>query len=182
MMMTEAESKPDSRAVSADLHREIEAFLYREARLLDTERQREWLEHMVDKAIEYKVWSHQLRFRKDKRSSGPTDVYMYDDDYRSLDVRVAQFETGLQWRVDPPERVRHIVSNVEAFEGEAKGTYQVFSNCLVIRNRRVYEESTFVYGREDTLRRAGDGRLLLLRRHVDYDQRFVPGRNLLFFL
>lgn len=169
-------------AAPAQVRQEIEEFLYREARLLDSERLREWLSGMVDKDIRYQVWSRQLRMRKDKRVVGPAEIFIYDDDYQVLDMRVQQFESGLQWRSDPPERLRHLVSNVEAFQGERQGEYLVYSNCLVTRNRRVYEESTFVYGREDTLRRDDEGRLRLLHRKVDYDQRFIEGRNLLFFL
>jgi len=169
-------------AAPAQVRMEVEAFLYREARVLDAEQWREWLGAMVDKDIRYQVWSRQLRMRKDKRVVGPAEVYIYDDDYQVLDMRVQQFESGLQWRSDPPERLRHMVSNVEAFQGERQGEYLVYSNCLVTRNRRVYEESSFVYGREDVLRRDSEGRLRLLRRLIDYDQRFIEGRNLLFFL
>lgn len=169
-------------AAPEQLRAEAEAFLYREARLLDSEQLREWLGGMIDPDIRYQVWSRQLRLRKDRRAAGPAEVYIYDDDYRVLEMRVQQFESGMQWRTDPPERLRHLVSNVEAFHGEREGEYRVYSNCLVTRNRRVYEESTFVYGREDVLRRDAEGRLRLLRRLVDYDQRFIEGRNLLFFL
>lgn len=176
-----APTAPRTRASSA-MREQIEAFLFEEARLLDTERYREWLDRLVDPAIEYRVSTRQLRMRKDKRVTGPATTHIYDDNHYSLDLRIRQFESGMQWRSDPPERLRHLVSNIEAFHGANAGEYVVYSNCLVVRNRRIYEESTFVYGREDVLRADAGAQLRLLRRTVDYDQRFIEGRNLLFFL
>jgi naphthalene 1,2-dioxygenase subunit beta len=164
------------------MHRLAESFLFREARLLGTERQREWLTTMVHPDIRYTVFSRELHSRKDKRFTGPDKLYLFQDTYESLEIRVKQFETGLLWRADPPERLRHVVTNVEVYLGEREDEYIVHSNCLTVRNRRVYEESFFVFGREDVLRREANGALRLLRRTVDFDQRFVRGRNLLFFL
>ncbi|MBB3862888.1 naphthalene 1,2-dioxygenase subunit beta [Novosphingobium hassiacum] len=174
------QTQPSPAPGVGSLRDEVEAFLYRESRLLDTDRQREWLETMVSEKVHYHVFSRQLRLRKDRAVSGPDNVEIYDEDYAMLDARVRQIESGMQWRIDPPERLRHIVSNVEVFECDEG--LQVYSNCIVIRNRRLYEEDTYVYGRDDILCRCPDGNLRLLRRVIDYDQRVISGRNLLFFL
>jgi len=168
--------------ISSDLHHSIEQFLFREARLLDTDQQRTWLQTMVHPNIRYKVFSRQLRNRKDQNAPGPDRVHIFDDDLGMLDKRVRQFETGMQWRSDPPERLRHLISNVEGYMGEEQNQYRIFSNCLVFRNRRVHEESHFIYGRYDVLESDANGSMRLLSREIDYDQRFVEGRNLLFFL
>lgn len=172
----------DASGVSDQIQREIERFLHREAHLLGSEGQRQWLSEMVDTAIRYQVTSRQLRYRKDRSDSGAKEVYLYDDDYRALDIRIKQFETGLQWRVDPPEQILYLVTNIEAFPGQTERQYVVYSNCLVFRNRRVYEDDRFAYRREDALQRDQSGVLRLLKRKVDYGQRFVQGKNLLFFL
>ena len=172
---------PHLRAPSS-VREEVEEFLYREARLLDTDRQREWLDCLVDPEIVYRVSSSELRMRRDKRDPQSAATFLYDDRLASLQMRVGQFETGLQWRTDPPERLRHLVTNIEAFIGERDNEFIVLSNCLVSRNRRVYDEATFIYGREDVLRRDSKGQLRLQRRHIDLDQRCVEGRSLLFFL
>lgn len=161
---------------------DVESFLYYEARLLDTVQYREWLDRLVDPDILYQVFSRQLRSAKNSRTSGPDKVFVYDDDHRALDLRVTQFETGLQWRTDPPERLKHVITNVEVFKGEAPDQLVVYCNCVVFRSRRIYDEATFVYGRKDVLRRDGAGCLRLLRRLVELDQRFLRGKNLLFFL
>ena len=54
--------------------------------------------------------------------------------------------------------------------------------ALDTRNRMVYEQMSYAYGREDILRRDADGRLKLLQRVIDFEERFVRGKNLLFIL
>ena len=169
-------------AVSREVRDEIERFLFREARLIDTEQEREWLETMVDPEIKYQVFSRQLRYRKDTRGSGDKEVYFFDDNYADLAHRVGLRETGTQWVADPPNRLRRIVGNIEGFEGELAGEYRVYSNCMVTRNRMVYEQMSYAYGREDILRRGADGKLRLLARVIDFEERFVRGKNLLFIL
>jgi len=167
--------------VSEAVRTEGEAFLFLEARLLGTGQQRAWLSEMVHPEVVFQVSSRQLRSSKDKRYAQPEEVFHFDDDYGALDKRVAQTESGLQWRSDPPETLLYIVSNVEVFEDERPGDLRVYSNVLMIRDRRVYESDQFHYRRDDVLRRGEDGVLRLLSRSVVYGQRFVQGKNLLFF-
>ena len=170
------------RRVDAPLLSEVEAFLYLEARLLGTLQQRTWLNEMVHPEVHYQVSSRQLRSSKDKRYNQPDEVFHFDDNYSALDKRVAQTESGLQWRADPPESLLYCVTNVEAFHLEQEGDLLVYSNCQMIRDRRVYESDHYHYRREDRLRRNDAGALQLLSRKVVYGQRFVQGKNLLFFL
>ena len=172
---------PNRRPVSIELHHEIEQFLYREARMLDSEQQREWLEIMVDPQIHYQMVIREERFRKDRGAAAVKEVMPYDDDYRSLDLRVRQFETGLQTALDPAPRMRRLVTNVEAYHHENDGEYLVLSNGITSRCRRLYEHDQAVFGREDVLRRDENGELRLLSRRIDFDQRVVQSKNLLFF-
>ena len=168
--------------VGESVRTEGEAFLFLEARLLGTGQQRAWLNEMVHPDVTYRVSSRQLRSSKDKRYGQPAEVFHFDDSYSALDKRVAQTESGLQWRSDPPETLLYLVSNVEVFADEHPGDLRVYSNVLMIRDRRVYESDQFHYRRDDVLRRGDDGVLRLLSRRVVYGQRFVQGKNLLFFL
>ena len=111
-----AGSVPQEQYAPDAIWREAERLLYREARLLDTERLSDWLEQIVDPTVRYMVVSRELRFRKEKRYGQPAEVFMYDDDYDFLKARVEQFHSGMQWRVDPPERYRRLVTNIEVFE------------------------------------------------------------------
>lgn len=166
-----------------EIHRAVERFLYREARLLDTEQLREWLAQMVGRAIRYTVVSRQLRSRKDKRyTAQPAEMYIYDDDYGFLEARVEQSYSPMAWRLDPPERYRRLIGNIEVFETGRADEYAVRSYCHATRARRGLEVDTFVCCRDDILLREPGGAFKLIRRFIDFDQRSVLGRNLALFL
>lgn len=170
------------RPVAIDVHHEIEQFLYREARMLDSERLREWLDTVVDPGIHYQMVMSQERFRKDKSPPEAREVMAYDDDHAALDMRVRQFETGIQTMLDPPQRMRRFVSNVEAYHLDNEDGYRVFSYGTATRFRRLYEHEQVIFGREDVLMRGEGGRLRLLSRRIDLDERVIRNKNLLFFL
>jgi naphthalene 1,2-dioxygenase subunit beta len=172
----------DEHVVPVELHYEAERFLHMEARLLDRGMLREWLEQMVDPQIAYRMVIREERFLRDKRAAGAGEVRPLDDDHAALDLRVRQVETGLRSMLDPPEKLRRYVTNVETWHGDGNGEIRVHSYGLVTRNRRLTEREQIEYGREDVLRRGPDGRLRLLSRLVEIDPRVVQAKNLLFFL
>jgi 3-phenylpropionate/cinnamic acid dioxygenase small subunit len=170
------------RPVAIDVHHEIEQLLYREARMLDNEMLREWLSTVVDPRIHYQMVMSQERFRKDRSPAEAREVMAYDDDHAALDMRVRQFETGIQTMLDPPQRMRRFISNVEAYHLDNEGEYRVFSYGTATRFRRLYEHEQVIFGRADVLKRGEDGRLRLLSRRIDLDERVIRNKNLLFFL
>ncbi|KHK92937.1 aromatic-ring-hydroxylating dioxygenase subunit beta [Novosphingobium malaysiense] len=172
----------NDRPVSLELHHEVEQFLYSEARLLDGHGMREWLDTMVDPAVRYQVVVHEERFRRDRRPAESGTLFIYDDNFDVLSMRVRQFESGLQTMLDPLQRLRRVVANVSAFHGEQEGQLRVLSYGIVSRFRRLYEHEQVVFGREDTLHRDEAGALRLLARRVDLDERVSRNKNLLFFL
>lgn len=162
--------------------REVERLLYREARLLDTEQFSEWLEQVLDPTIRYVVVSRELRYRKERRYDAPVEMFIFNDDFTFLKARVDQFNSGMQWRTDPPERYRRLVTNIEVFLTGKPGELVVRSNLLTQRSRRAYEIDQFTCCREDLVRRCPVGTLRLVQRRIDFDERSVSGRNLLLFL
>ena len=177
-----AEKISQQQNVSLEEHYEIQCFLYKEARLFDNEGQREWLDDLVDPDIRYELLIQQERARNDRGSGGKV-LKAYDDSYEELDFRVKQFESGMQWMMTPIPRLRHFVTNIEAFQCDSEsGDYKVYSNGVVYRSRKIYEEDTFVFAREDILRRDDSGNLRLLKRQINFDQRLVRGKNILFFM
>lgn len=172
----------DRRSVSIEVHHEIEQFLYREARMLDNEMLRDWLTTMVDPDIRYQLVIRDERFRKDRSPDEDREVLPFDDDYNALDLRVRQFETGMQTMLDPAQRMFRVITNVEAFYNDAEGEFTVFSYGTVSRFRRLYENERSVYRREDVLKRGEDGGLCLLSRRIELGERVVRNKNLLFFL
>lgn len=162
--------------------REVERLLHREARLLDTEHFSEWLEQVLDPTIRYVVVSRELRYRKERRYDAPVEMFLFNDDFTFLKARIDQFNSGMQWRTDPPERYRRLVTNIEVFLTGTKGELVVRSNVLAQRSRRAYEIDQFTCCREDLVRRCPAGTLRLVQRRIDFDERSVAGRNLLLFL
>lgn len=172
----------DLQPVSIELHHEIEQFLYREARMLDNEKLRDWLTTIVDPDIRYRLVVRDERFRKDKSPDDKREMMPFDDNYDILDLRVRQFETGLQTMLDPAQKMFRVISNVEAYHNEKEDEFTVLSYGVVSRFRRLYESERSVFGREDVLRRVGDGKFRLLSRRVELGERVIRNKNLLFFL
>ena len=182
MPSKEGSTMSDRRPVSMEQHHEIAQFLHREARMLDNERLREWLTTVVHPDIRYQLRMRDERFRKDKAPQEERDIWPFDDDYNILDLRVRQFETGMQTMLDPAQQMFRVITNIEAFHNDEEGEFTVLSYGTVSRFRRLYESERSVYGREDVLRRGEDGELRLLWRRIELGGRVVRNKNLLFFL
>lgn len=168
--------------VSRDLHFEVEQFLFHEARLLDAHELREWITTLVDPAFRYQVVMREERMRRDRRPAESGVIYVNDDSYDVVDMRIRQFESGMQTMLDPIQRLRHNLFNISVFHDENENAYRVVCNGLAYRHRRLYEAEQVVYGREDLLRRDADGKLRLAHRRVELDERVSRNKNLLFFL
>lgn len=181
-MGSEQDKKKYETYASDDILKDVERFLLREARLLDTENLREWYEEMLSPDISYVVTTTQLRSRKERRYKHEDKVYLYCDNYQQLGVRVNQFYDPQHWRVDPPEKYCRMVSNIEAFYTDDENKINVRSNCFVSRARRAYEVDHFFYTREDVFHRDASNKLSLLERNIDYPERSVQGRNMLVLL
>lgn len=148
------------------IHHEVSQWLYREARLLDEERFRDWLE-MLAPDIHYWLPLRENRFRRDRRPEpGPDNcASVYNDDRFDLELRIKRFETGLVWSEDPPPRTNRVVTNIEVMAQADDSLLKVYSNLSICRSRRQDEEVSFNAKRRDTLRRI-DGRWKLARRHI----------------
>jgi len=176
----------------SDLQREVEAFLYHEARLLDAMRLREWLELLTDDAryvipvgaTRYPANSKALTQGEGSSAEAAWEeegLPLYDDDKQSLTTRVARLETGLAWAEDPPSRTRHIVTNVEIEAGTSDSEVRAYSNLVVHRTRFEHDSDLLIGAREDLLRRV-DGQWKLARRKVLLDQPVFDANNLSIFL
>ena len=167
--------------VSRELHHDIEHHLYSEVRLLQNGLYREWLAHCVAPDIHYWMPIYEQRLRRDKRAEPtPDDAAIYNDDYSNLTLRVERLYTGQVWMEDPPSRIRYVIANVEAYHADTD-EFDVFSNFIVYRHRRQNERAVHTGGREDRLRRAGDG-FVVARRKIILDARVVDDKNLYFFV
>ena len=161
--------------IDAQIHREIEQLLFREARLLDERQFDLWLE----------LWTMDCRYRVPVRrniAAKPGDgiipvdneldnddgVALIDENKMLLYARVMRLKTGKAWCENPPSRSRRFVSNVEIEASETDGRYKVYSNLLHFRSRRETEENLFSSQRRDLIVKEGEN-LLIKERLVILD-------------
>jgi 3-phenylpropionate/cinnamic acid dioxygenase small subunit len=179
--------------MNEDVIREVEQFLYREARLLDERRFDEWLALLTD---DIRYWLAARTNRYPRRSKaiaildparyveddmvGDDDLAILDETKQSLAGRLARLETGMAWAEDPPSRTRHLITNIELAPASAAAEMQVYSNFIVYRSRGETEQDFFVGARRDLLRRA-DGEWKLAARKATLDQNVLLAKNVSIF-
>ena len=175
-----------------DAFREVEQFLYREARLLDERRFREWLDLFTDD-VRYWMGARSNRYPRTSKAisilspnryveddhTRDDELAIFDESKETLSGRVARLETGMAWAEDPPSRTRHLITNIEV-AGDAGAELTVHSNFIVYRSRAETEQDFYVGAREDLLRRV-DGGLKIARRKMTLDQNVLSAKNLSIF-
>jgi 3-phenylpropionate/cinnamic acid dioxygenase small subunit len=165
------------------LKEEIEAFLYREAELLDERRYEAWLDLFTEDAHYFMPMRCNIPQDEPDRefTRAGADVNWFDEGKDTLTRRVKQILTGIHWAEEPPSRICHMVSNVQvAATDSAVNEVSVKGRFLVYRNR-VETETDFLVGkREDVLRRV-DGGWKIARRKIVLDQNVLLAKNLTVF-
>jgi 3-phenylpropionate/cinnamic acid dioxygenase small subunit len=150
------------------LLREVEQFLYREARLLDERRFHEWLDLFTDD-VRYWMAGRSSRYPRSSKAItvvGPDrrpesdlavddELAILDETKATLSGRIARLDTGMAWAEDPPSRTRHIITNIEVEPGDTAAELRVYSNFVVYRTRAETEQDFYVGARQDTLRSVG---------------------------
>jgi 3-phenylpropionate/cinnamic acid dioxygenase small subunit len=173
--------------------REVERFLYREARLLDERRFHEWLELLTDD-VRYWMPVRSNRYPKASKAISILDPDRYaegelakDDELAILDEtketlarRVARLDTGMAWAEDPPSRTRHLIANIEVEPEESESVLKVYSNFMVYRNRGETEQDFYVGGRRDVLRKV-NSTWKIARRTIVLDQNVLLAKNVSIF-
>lgn len=175
------------------LLREIEQFLYREARLLDARQFHAWLDLLTD---DVRYWMP-VRLNRYARTSKSLVIFdemryndgelaesheqaIFDEDKASLSMRVARLDTGLAWAEDPPSRTRRFLSNVEVEGRDIPSELMVYCNFMVHRSRGEREQDVFVGQRQDVLRQI-DSQWKIARRTIVLDQHVLLAKNISIF-
>jgi 3-phenylpropionate/cinnamic acid dioxygenase small subunit len=174
------------------LIREIEQFIFHEARLLDSGRFHEWLALFTDD-VEYRMSGRSNRYPRSSKAITMLDPHRYDnddadadqrglfdEDIKTLTARVARLDTGMAWAEDPPSWTRHLFTNIEVVPGASDAEVTVHCNFLVYRSRGETEQDFYVGAREDLLRRVG-GAWKIARRGLTLDQNVLTAKNLSIF-
>jgi 3-phenylpropionate/cinnamic acid dioxygenase small subunit len=161
-----------------DAIRVIEAFLYREARLLEDNQFDDWLACFSDEV------QYSMPVRQNVESSGSSnqsfDTFaLYDDDKESLRLRVLRIQTGEAHAEVPPSVTQRFITNIWA-EPESASTFNVHSNFMVYQERRGLHGVTF-YGRRTDLMSRDDDHLRIERRKIELAQTILPSTISIFF-
>lgn len=169
-----------SAGVSLELQREVEQFLYAEARMLEDNRFDEWLDCFADDVRYF------MPVRENVASSdddGASDRFaLYDDDKSSLRLRVLRIQTGEAHAEVPPSVTQRLITNVAAVPhaGDKAGRLRVTSSFMVYQERRGLHGVTFLGRRDDALSRV-EGRLLINSRSILLAQAILPATISIFF-
>ena len=178
--------------MGGELIREVEQFLYREARLLDERRFHEWLELFTDDVHYWMVTRSNLYPRSSKaiailnpgrnvdETAEEDGLAVLDETKKTLEGRVARFETGMAWAEDPPSRTRHPITNIEVAPCDTPSELVVYSNFVVYRSRSETEQDFYVGARRDVLRRI-EGALRVSSRKITLDQNVLLAKNVSIF-
>jgi 3-phenylpropionate/cinnamic acid dioxygenase small subunit len=173
--------------------REIEQFLYREARLLDERRFDEWLDLFTDD-LRYSMATRGNYYPRSSKAIAalnparlPNDdsadedaLAILDEDKASLSGRIARLGTGMAWAEDPPSRTRHFIGNIETAPGDATSEVRVHCNFIVYKSRGETEQDFYVGARHDLVRRL-DGCWKIARRKLVLDQNVLLAKNISIF-
>ena len=128
-------------AVSAELQREVEVFLYIEARLLEENRFDAWLEcFTADARYSLPVREH---VEGGDATAGASGFALYDDDKQSLQLRVTRIKTGVAHAEVPYSVTQRLITNVMVFAGDKEEECMVSSNFMVYQERRGKHGVTF---------------------------------------
>jgi 3-phenylpropionate/cinnamic acid dioxygenase small subunit len=160
--MSDAKPKP----VDNGLFIEIQRFLYREARLLDSRQYQTWLSLLTDD-VHYRVTAAVAR----DAGASALDYSIIDEDMVGLKSRIDQIANPRLTRAEnPPSMMRRAVSNIEAHHGDRPNEFSVESYLVAYRSRPGAPEGGFyVAVRHDTLRRSDtDWRLAQRTVHLDH--------------
>ena len=167
----------DGAAVSDARLLSLSRFYNREARLLDDERYHEWYELLADDLF-YWMPLRENRFRRDKRAEfDPSSMAFFDERKADIAVRIGRLDSNLVWTEDPPTRHTYVVGNLEAFETDTPGEFEVHSTFMQYRNRSEHDDATLMGRRRDVVRVHGDS-FQLVRRMILIQQSVLLTKNL----
>ncbi|MDN5542511.1 MAG: 3-phenylpropionate/cinnamic acid dioxygenase subunit beta [Acinetobacter sp.] len=168
--------------ISIELQHEISQFLYREAKLLDDWKFREWLDVMADDVSYVLRTTPNAQTRDRRRSVEPPTTWVFNDNKFLLERRVARLETGMAWAEEPPSRTTHMVSNVIVEPTEVEGEYDVYVTYLLYRSQKEKDITIYCGKRHDKIRKVEGGLgWQIFDRRITLDQVTYTSHNLSVF-
>jgi biphenyl 2,3-dioxygenase subunit beta len=168
--------------MDSELRHRVEDFLYLEAELLDDRKLREWLDLFTDDVRYWMPIRHNPLERPQDLSeelAQPGEGYYFDDNKKTLRIRVERVYAKNAWAEVPPSRTRHLISNFR-IKRDHGVEVEVHSNFIVYRTRMEADQDMFVGTRQDLLRRT-DGGFKIAKRTIILDQAVLSAKNISVF-
>jgi dibenzofuran dioxygenase subunit beta len=168
-------------AASLELQREIEQFLYYEARLLDEWKFDEWLELFTDDLVYFMPTRELIADRTQTAREEEPALTLFRDKKDFLVKRVRRLQTELAHSETPPSRTRRLVTNVMLNEDADGVTAQC--NFVVFQSRTdslQHSGNTFFGKRVDRLKKI-DGQWKFTNRKIELDHVLLPQTLSIFF-
>ncbi len=120
--------------MDSQLRHQVEDFYYLEAELLDERKLREWFELLAEDIRYWMPVRHNPLERPASVSeelSAPGDAYYFDDDWKSLKIRVERAYSKIGWAEVPPSRTRHLITNIRIKKDDGRANRSPFEfPCL----------------------------------------------------
>ncbi|MGE3447414.1 MAG: 3-phenylpropionate/cinnamic acid dioxygenase subunit beta [Microbacteriaceae bacterium] len=165
------------------LTHEVSAFLYEEARAMDERRYQDWFA-MFDPNIRYWAPTRSNRWPREmnKEIAQPDGAAIFDEDWRTLSIRVRRLETQRAWNEYPASRTRHLVTNISAAE-RPDGDVTARSSFLAYVSRRELDEQYFFGSRVDRLTRepmSATWRIVEREVYLDHSTVLADGISIFF--
>jgi dibenzofuran dioxygenase beta subunit len=161
-----------------DLRRDVEDFLYREAKMLDEQRYDEWL-GLFTEDVRYWMPITETREVRQHRDHVPGEWSLMEEDARFLAKRMERLAGGLAHSEQPRSRTRRFISNVLVTAG-GDGDLVAECNFIVFQSRRANSEQFFVGSRRDRIVTSGES-WKIAERTVFLDHRVLPRAISIFF-
>jgi PAH dioxygenase small subunit len=164
--------------IALDLRLAVQDFLVAEAELLDHRRFEEWLALWTDDATYY------VPVRVSRKMPAPDvvdEIGLFDDNKRSLTLRVRRLGTDVAWAEDPPSFTRRFVTNFR-IEPEQDGEVRVRDYLPLYRSRGDGGTHDLISGEREHVLRSHDDGFQIAGRRVVLDQASIGTKNLAVFL
>jgi 3-phenylpropionate/cinnamic acid dioxygenase small subunit len=164
--------------ISWEIMKEVEAFLYAEARMLEDNRFDEWMSCFSDDVHYY------MPVRQNAEAAvGDQDEIgafaLFDDDRQSLELRILRIKTGQAHAEVPFSVTQRFITNVTARPVDGNAV-QAYSNFMIYQERRGQHGVTFYGRRNDILLREKDG-FKIAKRKIELAQMILPTTISIFF-
>ena len=168
--------------MDSELRHQIEDFYFLEAELLDDRKLREWLALLTDDVRYWMPIRHNTLERPNDVTdelSKPGEGYYFDDNMKSLKIRVERTYAKNAWAEVPPSRTRHLITNIRIKKDDGN-EIEVHANFILYRTRMETDKDMFVGTRQDILRRV-NGSFKIARRTIILDQAVLDAKNISVF-